>query len=128
MPKFFSNKTYFRMLIGLAWLGSMLSMTSEKFGEVVKHVFDKALNVESSELIESDEDVISDDFSLDEEKKDSRFGISNQISIPKGGDSFMPSPLMRRMTRETRPNFQNGDSEDCLASPAISKQSFARNG
>jgi len=109
------------MLIGLAWLGSMLSMTSEKFGEIVKHVFDKALNVESSELIESDEDVVSDEFLFEEEKKDSRLGISNQISIPKGGDSFMPSPLMRRMTRETRPNFQHGDSENTLGSPAISK-------
>ena len=111
------------MLIGLAWLGSMLSMTSEKFGEVVKHVFDKALNFESSELIESEEDVISDDFSL-EEKKDSRFG--NQISIPKGGDSFMPSPLMRRMTKETRPNFQSGETEACLGSPAISAKKTNR--
>ncbi|CAG5103468.1 Oidioi.mRNA.OKI2018_I69.chr1.g785.t1.cds [Oikopleura dioica] len=105
------------MLIGLAWLGSMLSLTSEKFGNFVKKVFDKALNVESHEILESDEEVISDDFLMD--SKNEHLNISEQLSIPKGGDNMMPSPLMRRMNRNTLPNFENQGSNGNLDSPAI---------
>ena len=72
----------------------------------------------SHELLESDEEVISDDFLM--ESKNEHLNISEQLSIPKGGDNMMPSPLMRRMNRNTLPNFQNQGSSGNLDSPAIS--------
>lgn len=86
----------FWMLIGLAWLGSLLSLTSDKFGTILTTAFQKALNTDLS--------VPDFDYEPEKNRHLSNDDDSNEcLMVPHDSGYFLhPTPHLHTVCRPIR--------------------------